>query len=286
MSETKQDVVDRGLTKEPKKARKAKKVKLPKLTSGWKLFMVSLKDYRKHWQKYVLILGVVAVPGNMIAYAYASSTDQIVTSYVSFASIIMNVAFLWAMTRSDKTGDMPGLRQAYYEGPAVLVRFVFVSLALIVFLIPAALGLGLYDAAASSASYSNTNSPELALIGIAALALCIPTVIFLVRVALAPIAVVYDDSRPMAALKLSWRYTKGRYWALMGRFAQLIVYLLLASLPAALLTSGMSYLGWIAPATIFFGAATTLIVLPIANRYILTLLQEIRTATDAKDQAE
>jgi hypothetical protein len=282
----KPDLVDRELSSEAPKEKpsKKKRVKLPKFISGWKLFRASLKDYKTNWKRYLLILGVVAVPANIISYIYSSSADQVASAYISFASIIMNVAFLWAITRGDKNGKLPGLREAYYDGSAAFVRFVLVSLVLVVMLIPAALGLALYTASLTAASYSGTNAGELALIGLIAVVLSIPSALLLVRYALAPIAAVYDDMRPFAALKLSRKFARKRYWVLLGRYAQLVVYLIIVSIPAVIVTSLLSYFGWIAIATVFFGIATTLVVLPLANRYLLNMFHELTAATSAPAQ--
>jgi hypothetical protein len=103
----------------------------------------------------------------------------------------------------------------------------------------------------------------------------LPSFFLLVRYGLAPFAVVQDGLRPVEALRLSRRYTTGRFWRVAARFGVLALYLLVVSLPISLVAFLLSLIHLSNISAVFFELATTLFVLPIANIYIFRLYRNL-----------
>jgi hypothetical protein len=101
------------------------------------------------------------------------------------------------------------------------------------------------------------------------------------RHAFAPYAVVREGLRPLAALRYSRALTAGRFWPLAQRFVLMVIFLILASLPASLVTLGFAFLGLDTAAVVFFEIASTLLVLPIANIYLINLYRELQDTAPA-----
>jgi hypothetical protein len=258
------------------------KSKLPKIISPWGLFLASLAQFRAHWKPYVLILAVVAVPANILGIFSLGSSDALVQSYISFASIVMNVAFIWAITKQAKTGKVPKVSAAYYDGSVALVRYLLLSLALIVMLIPAAFGLSLFGIAQTASDYFNVTGPELALSALAAFVLAIPSLYLMVRYALAPFVLVQEGLRPVAALRRSRLLTMGRFWPVAGRLTALGLFIAIVSIPALLLLLGLSAFKLGNVPTVVFEIAATLTVLPIINIYMLRTYLALEKAQPAE----
>jgi hypothetical protein len=264
---------------EPKaKKTRTKRVKLPKIASAWDIFRSSLRDYRKNWKSYIKILAVVAIPANLIALFNLGSADQLTSSYVSFGSIVMNVAIIWAMVARERTGTVPKISAAYYDGSVALVRFLLVSFSIVIMLLPAAFGAALYIVSLQVADYSGIVGPEQYLIGLVALVLAIPSLYLIVRYATAPLAVVRDDLRPIAALKRARLLSLDRFWPIAGRLVLLGVFLIVLLLPSLLIYFGVFFLNIGNLAQVVFNILTTLTVLPIGNLYMLRLYRLLEHA--------
>ena len=124
---------------------KTKKAKLPKLPKPWGLFRSSWSDYRAGWKRFILILAIVAVPINLIPLFNFSTAAASIDSYTLFATIFMNVALIWAIVERDRSGKVPSLSHAYYDSSIAIIRFILVTLLLVLMLLPAALGATLLD---------------------------------------------------------------------------------------------------------------------------------------------
>jgi hypothetical protein len=261
--------------------------KLPKMGSPLRLIEGSFRDFRLGWKRYVLIAGIVTVPGNLLALNPSLAQNPLFTATTSFAAFIMNVALLWAITRREETGVLPTVAESYYDGQVGLIRYLLTNVALVAMLITFALGFVLYAAGQiMPGASSGVFSPELVLLALVWLVLSIPSFFFLVRFGLSPFAAVADGFRPVAALRVSWRITKRRFWATAGRFALLGLVLLLISIPITLLTALMSLLHAGVLATAFFEIATTLVVLPFTDLYLVRLYRQLEAAALHRQPAD
>ena len=254
--------------------------KASKIMSGWRLGLTSWWDFRSNWKRYIIIVGIVTVPGNLLALNSDLSQNQLFTATTSFAAFVMNVALLWAITRRQQAGVMPTVAESYYDGQIALIRYLLVSVALVCMLITFALGLVLYAAGQIMPGTSaSAFSPELLLLAAVWLVLSIPSFYFLVRFGLAPFAAVADGFRPVAALRVSWRVTKRRFWATAGRFAVLGLLIIAISIPITVISILMSVLHAGVLATAFFEITTSMAVLPFMDLYMMRLYRTLEAAT-------
>ena len=251
--------------------------KLPKsgLPRSWHLFRAALADYRRDLRAYLEILAIVAIPTNLLLLLPLFSQDPLASSYISFASIAMNVALIWAMAERQEYGEMPGIRRAYYDGSVALIRFLLITFALVLMLVPAGLGLAIFTVSFQASQYFGIYGPELVLTGVLAFILSIPSIFLLVRYGLAPYIAVRDGYAPVAALRLSWALTRRKFWATGVRALGGLVFFVLLSVPIALATFGLSLVLQNSIPTAFFQIVATLTVLPIANLYALRLLAHL-----------
>jgi hypothetical protein len=256
---------------------------VPKITSAWDILRASLRDYRAHWQPYIKILAIVTVPANIITLVDLNTANATVQSYVTFASVIMNVALIWAIVQSERAGATPKVATAYYDSSAFIVRFLLINAALLVMVIPAGLGAALYSVSLQYASYSGGSGPEQILLGGLALILALPTLYLLVRYGLSTMALVRDNLRPIAALKRTRSYTLGRFWSLAGRLVLLGIFLVILLLPSVLAYFLLSMLNLDNLAVVIFNIIAALTVLPVANISLMRLYRALEHAhTPAK----
>ena len=249
----------------------------PKLNSGWKLYRISLRAFVVDWRLYAKILLLVAVPSDLLAMVGSLASNTFFSDYSSMAAIVMNVALLWAVIRRREGGLESTLAESYYDGNVALIRYVLVSVLLVLMLVPLALGLALYGASLYVQGINPFSAVEL-LVGLVALLLASPTLVMLVRFGLAPISVVRDGLRPFAALHRSWRLTRKHFWAVAGRLVLLIVFLTVTSIPATVVTVLLSALKAKIFAVALFEILETLIALPLFDLYTLELYRQLEAA--------
>jgi hypothetical protein len=219
---------------------------------------------------------VVTVPVDLASVFPQLAGDATVSAFASFAAIVMNVSIIWAILRRQETGQVPRLAAAYYDSSVALVRFLLVTLALVVMLFPAGLGASLYSAALSAAGSTGVSIVELLLVGLVAFILSTPSIYLMTRYGLAPLLTIRDGLRPVAALRLSRRLTLGRFWRVLGRYFMLGIFVVLLSIPATILTVIFSLLKLTTVATFVFEAVTTILVLPVTNLYLVHLVQSLQ----------
>jgi hypothetical protein len=268
----------------PSKAKtKAPKVKLPRLVRSWPLVKNSTRDYLADWWYYVKLLSFVALPIN-IASIFSVFQDPYSSSYVSLAAVVMNVTLIWAIIQRQETGEFTSIKRSYYDSSVALVRFMLTSFLLVLMLIPAAFGLTLY--ALGAADPTGITGIEVWLVGLVSLIFALPSVYLLVRHSLAPLASIRDGLAPMAALRRSRMLTKGYFWQTLGRLVILGLLLLVISFPITLLALGFSALKLPSQAQAVFHILATFTALPIANLYLLRLLEAIESAKEPTEAAE
>lgn len=264
-----------------------RKPKGAKFASSWALMKQVWSDLRADWRPYLWILVVVTIPVDLASVIPSMAGDASVSAFASFAAIVMNVALIWAILRRQETGRVPGLASAYYDSSIALLRFLLITVVLVVILLPAGLGASLFSAAiVTSPDVSTTSVTELLLVGLAAMVLSIPTIWLLTRFALAPLLAIRDGLRPVAALRYSRRLTLGRFWRVLGRFLMLGLYIALLSIPATLVTVIFEFLKLSALATFLFEVITTLIALPVTNLYLVHLAESLDETLQAAENTE
>src|SRR5690242_12015209 len=74
------------------------------LPSAWTLFKATWRQFRQQWRRYFRILGLIAIPVNLLSLINLFANDATTQSYVSFAAVVMNVALLWAIVQERQTG--------------------------------------------------------------------------------------------------------------------------------------------------------------------------------------
>jgi hypothetical protein len=238
------------------------------------LIAASLSAYRENWLPYVKILAVVALPFNLVNLLNFISVDlQTFAVYGSFADVFMNVALLWSILEHEK-GRKPTMPEAYYSGMNQVVSYLLTSILLVLMLIPFAIGFTIFTAAA--APDQGTTPIEVALVGLVALIVTLPSLFLIVRFGFALVLSVTENLRPTAALRLARRLTLGRFWRVAGRLVIMSLFLILLTVPAAIVAAVLSSLKLDTWAVTIFQVFAALTILPIAYLYALAFLKDLQ----------
>lgn len=245
---------------------------MSKLTSTWRLTRSSLASWRRHLKILTIVTAAVAVPANIIQLAIPSG-DSSVSAYLSLAAIVMNLALIWTVIQVEH--DRPvTLARAYYEGTASFVRFLLVSLVIVLELIPLALALLLYNVGIVGAA-PGTVPLEKGFVGLLVLLLALPSLWLVNRSVLALVIAPATTLRPWAVLGQSWRSVKGHSWQVLGRLVGLAVAALgLLAIPALVLVflyDRTANRGWLA----LLQVLTSVLILPFINLYLYKLYREL-----------
>lgn len=198
---------------------KTKTSALPKIRS---LLADSLRDLRQN-PKLIWITTLVLVPSGLMSMSTTGAT-----AVGSIATLLMNLALIWAVVELGH-GRKVTVKQAYFQGTAAFVQFLLVALLLVLMLLPLVIalsiaGLGILPAEALPV--------ERVLLGFVAILLASPTIYWLTRYVFALFAVSEHGAGPIAALKLSGRLVKGKWFDTVKRLAVIAVLMsAVASLP-------------------------------------------------------
>lgn len=259
---------------------KTKHPKPAKIASGWSDFRAAIALFREHWQLYSLLILSVSIPSDLIGMSSTFSADATLGTVVQVAALFMNLAVLWAVIQHIE-GKKVTFGQAFYDGTAAMLRFILIGLTLVGLLIFAAIGVFIYEISVQSIYAPPPTSPEQLLIGFVCALLALPSIFLITRFGLAYIGVVHDNLRPIAALRRSWRLTRGRFWRVLGHGAQLLVYMAIVAIPPSLLAAALGLLkagGW---ATFVFELCISVLALPIGNTYLVRFYRHLKqTAPD------
>jgi hypothetical protein len=216
-----------------------------KLAGSRTLLRRSIRNFSAHWKLYLGIVALVALPTNLIQTYFAPGSG--LQSYLSLAGLFMNVALLYAIIRIARRQDKFGLRTAYYSGSHAVLRFFIVLLWVGLMLVPLAIGSEIY--AVGVAGPITPSVGEQVLLGFLGLLFAVPSFWLLTRFGLGLVAVVDHEARPLTALRLAWRLTRGRFWTVLGRLVMLVVWaLLILVVPLgvlALVYAGLHWLFWL-----------------------------------------
>lgn len=187
---------------------------------------------------------------NFLLLASGLPNDPIFQAYSLIFLVIMNVALLWAISTHERTGQVPGLAAAYYDGPIAIVRFLLTMLALVLMLIPVTFATVLYILGSAVVDASGT-LPEQMLIPFACLLISMISGWLIVRFGLAAVIVVAGLTRPLHALRYARTLTLGRFWRVFARMAALVLFVATTALPIAAVTALLSALHLAPLATLF-----------------------------------
>lgn len=244
-----------------------------KLPSSWQLFKDSLTGYRRHYRRYLLIVGLIMVPTQLIGLSPTLSADAVISSYTTFASLFMTLALIWAIINFQ--GKPMKLRQAYYDGSGAVLRFVLVAATLGLLLIPAALGASIYTLGQSPSGSAFTEQLLLAVLG---LVLAFPSFYWLVRFGLALYRVVGSSDWPVASLRYARELTLGRFWAVAGRAVLLLVWVLLLMVIPTIVCVGLAIATRQAIFLNLLQLLAGLIILPFVHLYGYRLFRVLEAA--------
>ena len=242
----------------------------PKLISGWKLWKQSLRMYRRHFWRLVVLVFIVVLPNTLLTSL--TQSDATVSAYSSLAMLVMNVTLIYSVILfGSKPDSKPTFRELYYGSSSVLLRYLLVGFVLAIMLVPAALGLGLVGLGGNGTSTPPLG--ELLLLSLIGLIVSVPSIYLLIRNGLAVITVFGHSRWPGQALRRSRELTQGRFWALLGRYAILVLGLLGAVLPASIVCIGLL----IATGSQFFlglyQVLNAVVLLPLLYIYLYQLHQ-------------
>ncbi|HEY6736160.1 MAG TPA: hypothetical protein VI322_00430, partial [Candidatus Saccharimonadia bacterium] len=96
-----------------------------RLPSSWRLFMDALRTYLDNWWGIWKIILVVYVPVGIISLI-TGPNDTVLSPFLGFAQIIMNIALIYAVAQLFENRPLPNTPTAYYDGSGVIVRYLLV----------------------------------------------------------------------------------------------------------------------------------------------------------------
>lgn len=237
------------------------------LVGPWTLGKQALAELRRHWKLYTLIVALIEVPTNLATTYLGITAGTDTEAYLAIAGVFMEVALIYAVTRYRRGQAVITLREAYYSGSRVVLRFILVVALLAVMLLPLVVASDIYGVSASSTT--PVSSGELILLGSISLILALPSFWLLGRTLLAIIAVVdnEDELRPVTAIRLAWRLTRHRYWRTLGRMLAVILWQIPIIILPIIVLGGL----YVLTQNVFFVAvlqmAIAIVVLPFTMIY-------------------
>jgi hypothetical protein len=240
----------------------------------WALFKTALRDYRANWRVMLGATLIVALPVAILSnYGVDASGNTTASAYLAFVQLAMNVAVIYIVAKV-MAGKPVTIRQAYYEGSAMLVRLVLVSLLLVLMLLPLVLALVIVSAGVLAPGAA-LNGGEQGLLVLLALLIAVPSLILLTRGLWALYVIFEGPEGPIQAVTRSRRISKGKVMVILGRLLALLVFLvgilLIPTVVLVLLGSLTHWLVW----SIILQVVITLTVLPLANLYLYRYYREL-----------
>lgn len=212
----------------------------------------------------VLILGLI------------TSNDQVLGNYGSLATLVMNIAVVWAVIRLKQGDKKITLRQAYYDGTVRFVAFVGVLGVLALQLIPFLIGGLVYVSGSTGATIGLSTAEKVLLGGVWAL-IALPSIYWLTRSVFGLYLVMDKAVAPVAAIRASGRLVKGKFWSVLGRFvAAAVVLVAIILIPSILLSTLPDSASWAARiGTSLLQLLSSLILVPYASIYGYNVLEAL-----------
>jgi hypothetical protein len=245
------------------------------LPGGWGLFKRSLSQYRASVGVILPLVLIVDIPVSLLTtYVVDPTADSSASAYITLAQVAMLAALLYAVVRLAR-GKAVTVRQAYYEGSALLVRLLLLSVLLLLMLIPLIIG-GFILSTGVIAPDALLAPGEQALLILIAVLVSIPSLILFARGYWSVFVLAETDKGPIEAVRVSRRISKDKVWPTLGRLA-LLALLLVAVLIIPVGILGVA--GSIFHLSILFvllQILTAVIVLPITNFYLYFYYVELQ----------
>ncbi len=220
------------------------------------------------------IILLIMIP--VVALNLLTNSDQTLGTYGSFATLIMNIAIIYAVIRLKTGTKKVTLAEAYYGGTTRFVAFMCVVALLGLQLIPMLIG-GLIYVSGSTGATVGLGPVEMALLGGIWLLFAVPTFRWLTRSVFALYLVQDSAMRPVAAVKASSSLVRGKSWSVFGRMLVgtifMILVLILPSLAISTLPESASLISKIA--TSLLQILSALILVPFASVYGYNILEAI-----------
>jgi hypothetical protein len=245
------------------------------LPSIWSMIKQAASEYRQDWWLYIKILLIVLVPSALITnFVLSPEVDTSLSAYVTLANSLMNAALVLAIVKKTD-GIKMTVKAAYYEGSAMLVRLLLLTVLIGIMLLPLIIGLIIFTLGFADAEDILSISEKVMLV-ILSVIFTIPSLTMLTRAIFSLYVVAETSKGPWEAVVASREIVKGRALAVFGRLAALILLLMLI---VAIPTVGLIFLGsslhsaW--PALVL-QILIGLIVLPYSNLYLYRLYQELK----------
>lgn len=200
------------------------------------------------------------VAGSFAAYVQllgntADSTNPSAGSYQLILFIIATLALVWALRRVT-AGERVSVKDAYYRGMHPLIPFVLVVLVIALQLLPALIGMSVYQLVVLTGIAAT--GFEVVLWGLGALVLALVSMYLVVPSIMALYIVTLPGMTPILALRTARRLVKGRRWTVLRKMLFFPVVALLAAgigmVPFILIVPVVA--GWLLFALGFVGVAT------------------------------
>lgn len=302
-------------TKTPKKTRKlktpeykrfkfSKRIKHPEmLSSGWKLFKLSLKPLKNNWKLFggillvYAVLTLVFVQGlsngfdltqlkstldgsagqlsnsiTLFGMLLGSSTnnDQTASLYQSILLVIMSLTIVWTLrqVQSDATKTKPTIRDAFYKSMRPLVPFLLVLLVIGLQLLPLLIGGGIFGMIMNNGLAVGLGE-QLAWSGLFFL-MALWSFYMLTPTIIALFIVTLPDIAPMRAIRSARELVNYRRWTVLRKllYLPLLVVVLLATIMLPLII-------WVTPVAQWVFFALNLAIVPVVISYFYTLYKEL-----------
>jgi hypothetical protein len=232
----------------------------------FRLLQLTSRDLRANWRLLTGIVATVALP--IAILSVVASTDATISAYSSIATLLMNLALIWAIIRVKATQPTK-LKQAYFEGTAVFVQFVIVAVILALQFIPAAIGLLIYTLGTSGTTVT-VSAVEQALFIALAVVLALPTLYWLTRYVFSPYLLVAESLSPREALRESKALSRGNFWYILKHLVFITAIIILVLVVPSLV---IALLGGVGSNLLVAGLQliVTLLLLPFLNLYLYNL---------------
>lgn len=244
---------------------------MPKTLALVKLTLNEIWGNRSTLTPIILLIMTPIVILNLL-----TGNDQTLGTYGSFATLIMNIAIIYAVIKLKTGSKKLSLSQVYYGGTTRFVAFMCVVALLGAQLIPALLG-GLVYVSGSTGATVGLGAVEKTLLGGVWLLFSIPTFRWLTRSVFALYLIQDPDMRPIAAVRASSALVRGKSWSVFGRIligtifmvgVLLIPSLLISTLPE---TASLIY----KLATGLLQIISALILVPFASMYGYNIVEAL-----------
>lgn len=219
---------------------------------------------------------VILIMAPVTLLSMVTSSDQVLGSYGSFATLIMNVAVIYSVMQLKSGSKHISLAEAFYVGTRRLVTTIGVIALLGLQMIPLLLG-GLIYVSGSTGATVGLGPVELMLLAGIWLLFATPSLRWLTRTIFGLYFVQGVKFSPMAAVKQSSSLVRGKSWsvflAILAGAVLMFVVLIIPSLAISTLPDSASSLAKLA--TGLLQVASALALVPFATIYGYNILEAI-----------